>query len=48
MDNLNYLFIGYLVIWIIIFVYTLNIGKKQKKLEKDIDFIKRSLEQDLD
>lgn len=44
MDYLNYLLIGYLIIWILIFGYTVTIGKKQKKLEQEIEFIKENLE----
>lgn len=44
MDKLTYLFVGYLIIWVIIFGYTMVIGKKQKDLEEEFDFIKKSLD----
>lgn len=44
MDNLGYLFAGYLIIWILIFGYTLVIGRKQKNLEEEIKFIKRNID----
>jgi CcmD family protein len=44
MDKLSYLFVGYLIIWIIIFAYTMVIGKKQKNLEEEIEFVKNNLE----
>ncbi|KXS43794.1 MULTISPECIES: CcmD family protein [unclassified Candidatus Frackibacter] len=44
MKNLDYLFAGYLIIWIIIFSYTMFVGKKQKNLEEEVEFIKRTLD----
>ncbi|WP_408955604.1 CcmD family protein [Natroniella sp. ANB-PHB2] len=44
MDYFNYLLIGYLIIWVLIFFYTASIGQKQKKLEKEIKFLKDSLD----
>ncbi|SJZ93173.1 CcmD family protein [Selenihalanaerobacter shriftii] len=44
MDKLNYLFAGYLIIWIIIFGYTMLIGRKQKNLEEEVEFMKKNIE----
>ncbi|MEJ6949487.1 CcmD family protein [Natronospora cellulosivora (SeqCode)] len=44
MDYLNYLLIAYLLIWTLIFAYTLKIESKQKKIEKEIKFLRKVLE----
>lgn len=37
---MNYLFAAYAVIWTVIFVYTLMIGKRQKSIENEILYLK--------
>ena len=44
MDNLGYLFAAYLVFWLISFVFILGIAVRQKRLEREIDRLKRAQE----
>lgn len=39
-----YLFAAFSVVWTIIFIYTLSISRRQKSLEKQIDRIRKILE----
>ncbi len=41
-EELIYLFAGYMVIWTAIFVYTLTLGGRQKRLEAEIDLLKQA------
>lgn len=43
--SLKYMFMGYSVIWIIIFTYIFFIGKRQGDLKKEIDELKRIAEE---
>ena len=36
MGNLEFLFAGYTVVWVLLFGYMLSIAKRQKSLEKEI------------
>jgi CcmD family protein len=45
MDNLGYLFAVYSVIWVVLFLYVLFLINGQKKLRKEIDSLKRELEE---
>lgn len=45
MDNLGYLFAVYSVIWVVLFIYVLFLLNNQKKLRKEIDSLKRELEE---
>lgn len=38
-----YLFAAYTIIWTMVFWYVLAIGKRQKKIEKDITYLKSIL-----
>jgi len=40
---MGYLFAGYAVIWIIIFGYTLMVGRRQSNIEKEVMHLKRLL-----
>ncbi|MFZ5944079.1 MAG: CcmD family protein [Bacillota bacterium] len=38
-----YLFVAYTIIWVIIFGYTLLMGKRQRSIEKEINYLKSIL-----
>lgn len=40
---MSYLFAAYAVIWVVIFSYTLMVGKRQRSLEKELLYIKKML-----
>ena len=44
MENLSYLFAAFAAIWIVIFVYVLLIQNKQRRLQKQIDALRESIE----
>lgn len=39
-DTSNYLFLGYAVIWLGIFLYMLSLGRREAELEKDVRLLK--------
>ncbi|MGF7184031.1 CcmD family protein [Desulfitispora alkaliphila] len=40
---MEYLFGAYTVIWVLIFGYTLSLGKRQKKLEEELGLLQRTV-----
>jgi CcmD family protein len=44
MENLGYLFAGYTAIWAVIFAYILFIQNKQRRIQRQIDALRMSLE----
>ncbi|HBV85340.1 CcmD family protein [Desulfosporosinus sp. BICA1-9] len=40
MDILFYLFLAYSIIWVLIFGYSLRLGKRQDKLQKELELLK--------
>ncbi|HEY8516773.1 MAG: CcmD family protein [Thermodesulfobacteriota bacterium] len=42
MKGLNYLFAAYTAVWLAIFVYLLSIGRKARRLERELEEIRRS------
>lgn len=40
---MSYLFSAYAVIWVIIFGYTLMVGKRQRTLENEVMYLKSML-----
>ncbi len=46
MDNALYLFSAYSIAWIIIFLYSYSISRRQKSLENQIAEIKEALRKD--
>ena len=40
MSNLEYLFAGYAVVWILLFGYMFSISRRQKGLEREIEMLK--------
>jgi CcmD family protein len=43
---MSYLFAAYAVFWGLTFIYVYSIGSRQKSLEKEIEALKRALEDD--
>jgi len=41
---MEYLFAAYLAIWILIFGYTLTLGKREKQLQEELFFLKKYLD----
>lgn len=46
MDNVWYLFSAYSITWIIIFIYSYGISRRQKSLENEIAGMKEALRKD--
>jgi len=44
MENLGYLLAAYAVIWAVVFGYILVLQRKQRKLKKQVDALKESME----
>ena len=44
MENLGYLLAAYTVIWAVVFGYVLVLQRKQRRLQKQIDTLKESVE----
>ena len=44
-ESLKYLFMGYSVLWGIIFIYVFTIGKRQGDLKREIDELRRIAEE---
>ncbi|MCA9741836.1 MAG: CcmD family protein [Deferribacteres bacterium] len=44
-SNLNFLFISYMVIWVLIFGYMFSISRRQNSLEKEINQIEATKKQ---
>lgn len=42
MKGLNYLAAAYAVIWLALFVYLLSIGRRARRLEREIEDLRRS------
>lgn len=42
---MSYLFSAYAVVWILLFAYVVSISSKQKKLDREMDTLKKILEQ---
>lgn len=39
--NLDYLFAGYAVVWLLLLGYLFSLGRKQKRLEAEIEMLKQ-------
>lgn len=44
-ESLKYMFAGYSVLWLIIFVFVFTIGKRQGDLKKEIDELRKIAEE---
>lgn len=43
-DNFPYLFAGYAVVWIGLFLYVLRLGRRNRELEEEIRELRRLVE----
>ena len=43
MDNLSYLFWAHVIFWILLFLYIINLVEKNKKLQKELEALKNSI-----
>ncbi|KRT67052.1 MAG: hypothetical protein XU11_C0001G0034 [Candidatus Dadabacteria bacterium CSP1-2] len=43
MDNLSYLFWAHVIFWILLFLYIFNLVGKNKKLQKELEALKNSI-----
>jgi CcmD family protein len=44
-QNSTFLFVGFTVAWLIIMVYVISIALREKKLRRELDRVKRMVEQ---
>lgn len=42
---MSYLFAAYTVTWILLFLYVMGIASKQKRLDRELDTLKKLIEQ---
>jgi CcmD family protein len=42
-DNLSYLFWAHVIFWILLFLYIFNLVEKNKKLQKELEALKNSI-----
>jgi CcmD family protein len=42
---MSYLFTAYAVVWILLFGYVMSISSKQKKLDREVETLKKLIEQ---
>ena len=43
MDNLSYLFWAHVIFWVLLFLYILNLVERNKKLQKELEALKNSI-----
>ena len=41
---MNYLFAAYTLVWVALFLYLLRLSRRQRKLDQEIDNLRRMLE----
>ena len=44
MENLGYLLAAYTIIWAVVFGYVLFMQRKQRRLQRQIDMLRKSLD----
>jgi CcmD family protein len=44
--NMGYLFAAYAVFWALTFIFVFSIASRQKRLEKEIEALRRALERE--
>jgi len=42
---MSYLFAAYMVIWTALFIYLVSLSKKQQRLDREIEILKKILEE---
>ena len=45
MENLNYLFAGYTIFWLLLSLYIVIIGRQQKSIEREIEVLRQEIKQ---
>ena len=45
MENLGYLLAAYTIIWVVVFGYVLLMQRKQRRLQRQIDALRKSLDE---
>jgi len=45
MENLGYLLAAYSIIWAVVFGYVLFLQRKQRKLQRQIDLLQKSVDE---
>ncbi len=45
MENLNYLFAGYTIFWLLLSLYVFIIGRQQKSIEREIEVLRQEINQ---
>lgn len=43
MDNLDYLFMAFAIVWVAIFCYIFVLSRRQKRVQRGIDSIRKSI-----
>jgi CcmD family protein len=36
MENINYFFAAYIIVWIVLFLYIFSISRREKKIEREL------------
>jgi CcmD family protein len=44
MDNLVYLFAAYAVFWVITFAFVFSMSRRQKRLQREVEALRKALE----
>jgi len=44
MDNMGYLFAAYTIIWAVVFGYVVFMQRKQRRLQRNIDLLRESID----
>jgi len=41
MENINYFFAAYIIVWVVLFLYLFSISKREKKIERELTELNR-------
>lgn len=44
-SNITFMFYGFLAAWMVVFVYVISIALRERKLQQELDRVKRMLEE---
>ena len=44
MENMSFLFAAYTIIWAVVFGYVIHLYRKQRKLQREINLLKETLD----
>ncbi len=45
MDNINYFFAAYIIVWFVLFLYLFSISRREKKIERELAELNRLVAQ---